>query len=606
MHDWQHLGLEGPTTDLATIKRAYARRLRDTRPDDDAQAYQTLREAYDRLLQRARWSAAARPMQAAERTAASAADDGVEAPPRPQPEAMAEGAEAASDTPAGTTLTATCDTAPAANSIKTESTAAPAPANEADARRIADDRTAGPDAAAPAPAPASAPAPPSAPAPNLTPAQLQDQLAAICAQGRDAVEAWLPELTRQLHLLPLALQAEASARMADFVLRSPHLPESLLRLLCNHFSWLDDFRTARLIGAGRAEALHEALAGLERGVTDATLLSRYAETLAFNELVSAGRSLRSLAVATLLHSVLRRQLTQAGQALLQRFGIDAARQRRLTRQLASAEQIHMVGVSALIFAVALLLTQDLQRAALGFGVALIIALPGLFIQLYLLRLLYGLRVFTSLPARWARAFKSPRWRAALPWAAISLLAAGMAAIAAADAFLLPPLGALGLLLMVLGLLHGLPATLDQAIVAAALWLYAVMTLKLSSALAHSLLLLWVLAGMHVNLSRLYRIRWLEGTAWRFHSKLLEAMLLATIGLPTLLSRLTETLGYKRVLYALALAASPLYVDQVPQGAGRWPLMPGALVAALALLALCHNRALKLGRRLLARDAHLYH
>ena len=54
MQDWQHLGLEGPSTDLATIKRAYAKRLRTTRPDDDAEAYQALREAYDRMVQRAR------------------------------------------------------------------------------------------------------------------------------------------------------------------------------------------------------------------------------------------------------------------------------------------------------------------------------------------------------------------------------------------------------------------------------------------------------------------------------------------------------------------------------------------------------------------------
>lgn len=54
MEDWQRLGLEAPSQDSAEIKRAYAKRLRVTRPDDDPQAYQALREAYDRLLADAR------------------------------------------------------------------------------------------------------------------------------------------------------------------------------------------------------------------------------------------------------------------------------------------------------------------------------------------------------------------------------------------------------------------------------------------------------------------------------------------------------------------------------------------------------------------------
>lgn len=55
-NDWALLGLE-PTSDLAAIKKAYALKLKVTRPDDDAAAYQALREAYGRAQDWARWQA---------------------------------------------------------------------------------------------------------------------------------------------------------------------------------------------------------------------------------------------------------------------------------------------------------------------------------------------------------------------------------------------------------------------------------------------------------------------------------------------------------------------------------------------------------------------
>ncbi|HEY8879703.1 MAG TPA: hypothetical protein VIN03_19190 [Roseateles sp.] len=51
--DWVLLGI-APTPESAAIKKAYALKLRVTRPDDDAEAYQALRGAYERALQWAR------------------------------------------------------------------------------------------------------------------------------------------------------------------------------------------------------------------------------------------------------------------------------------------------------------------------------------------------------------------------------------------------------------------------------------------------------------------------------------------------------------------------------------------------------------------------
>ena len=52
---WSDLGIE-PTGDRIAIKRAYAARLKVTRPDDNADAYQALRNAYERALEHARWA----------------------------------------------------------------------------------------------------------------------------------------------------------------------------------------------------------------------------------------------------------------------------------------------------------------------------------------------------------------------------------------------------------------------------------------------------------------------------------------------------------------------------------------------------------------------
>ena len=48
--DCWHILQIAPTSDERAIKRAYAKLLKTTRPDDDAEGYQRLREAFDEAL----------------------------------------------------------------------------------------------------------------------------------------------------------------------------------------------------------------------------------------------------------------------------------------------------------------------------------------------------------------------------------------------------------------------------------------------------------------------------------------------------------------------------------------------------------------------------
>lgn len=55
MNVWTILGIRA-STDEREIKRAYAARLKTTRPEDDPQAFQALRDAYEAALQLARYA----------------------------------------------------------------------------------------------------------------------------------------------------------------------------------------------------------------------------------------------------------------------------------------------------------------------------------------------------------------------------------------------------------------------------------------------------------------------------------------------------------------------------------------------------------------------
>lgn len=52
---WSVLGLTGPTGDVKQVKRAYAAKLKVTRPDDNPEGFRNLRAAFDNAKQRIAW-----------------------------------------------------------------------------------------------------------------------------------------------------------------------------------------------------------------------------------------------------------------------------------------------------------------------------------------------------------------------------------------------------------------------------------------------------------------------------------------------------------------------------------------------------------------------
>jgi hypothetical protein len=507
MEDWQVLGLAEPTDELALIKRSYAARLKVTRPDDDALAYQALREAYDRMVAWARHQQAVR---AEAQVAATAAD-----PP------------------------------PVASVAPIE------PAIEPDVMSVS----------------AEMPA-----AQSLSPEALCELVTRTVPQGPDALEALVPVLRRHLNDLPLGQEAEASARFADLVLRTPLLPSALLLMLQAHFDWLDDFRTVRLIGAWRAQALQDALAGLKRPLTDEQLLRKHADLVAMQALLERGHSMRSLLLATLMGLSLQRQIAAAGPSLMARIGFDAGLLAQLVRTLKIGEWMRTLAVALAIFVLGAIITLDPGEAATGTWRAVGVTVGTVIPLLLVFGLLYGMRRRGNvLPPAWI-----PRWRRMAPWYGVAmLLGAALVWQYGPDGYE-PAVPLLAIILLLAGLMLGAPQEPQDVLLAAALGGYLMFSLQLQGFPAGVLSVAWVLAGMHIHLQR----RWTPGERLYADTEGRVAMLLlATVLLPTFFAWMAGRWGSRLMLAALLLALTPALVLHPVEPVFAVPL---ALAAVLGL------------------------
>lgn len=240
---WSELGLDEATTDNVIIKRAYARLLKQARPDDDPEGYQRLREAYDAALEQARWMRHHQALLAAE-----AAEEA-------QPGAAAGEANAA--------RVATLAEGGGAQRIAGEQAeAAPRaegspPPQEGPQPLSAATSDLPPQAGMPGEAPAEA----DEPMPGwFPPEQLVESLLTHWrTEGDQALSGAWPVLVGHLDELPYALRGEASVRFADLVLEHADLPYDFAHALADYFGWLQDFRAEALLGLPRAHALRRHL-----------------------------------------------------------------------------------------------------------------------------------------------------------------------------------------------------------------------------------------------------------------------------------------------------------------------------------------------------------
>lgn len=256
MSFWQILGIEA-TTDLPAIKKAYAARLKHTRPDDDAAAYQSLREAYDLALQHAR-----RPATGDPQMPSMAAVEQVSSARPAQPEQ---------------------EPAPLSEPVPGPGTQ-PLPGNTDAAEPQAQD------------------------AAFIPPRDLAHETLNYLKQaGPDALLNGWPNLRRELDKLPLSQRPDACNWFAQLVIEVPELPPAFARALSEYFAWETDFRAWQWMGQARATALREQLDQLEsRFYPDPAFRQYYGQIALFGQLVQQLAKWRIYLLAMLAPSRLAR------------------------------------------------------------------------------------------------------------------------------------------------------------------------------------------------------------------------------------------------------------------------------------------------------------
>ncbi|WP_431264215.1 hypothetical protein ACQ859_00935 [Roseateles chitinivorans] len=547
--DCARVGLTDPSTDLGEIKRAYAKTLRKTRPDDDAQAYQALREAYDRLVAHAR-----RHQQAAE---APTPEVDLPLPPGDQAVAAVEATAApdvavAADVDAGRVAAAR-----EASLAKLPPLPLPRDDDDASPRALPVAREQPAVRHAPRPGPETPPVPA-----WRTPESLCEELLQLRRQGQPRLVAAVPSLREALLAMPLEAQDHASMCFAHLILETHgELPVGMIDLLRDHFGWEQDFRTERRLGAERAAALLELLREFPRPVTDPAVLREFGPTAAVARLAGSmqgrDRSIASLAAA-LMGYAFHLHLHHAGGFLLRRLGADRAEQQAALLLIKRVQAWQFLLMLALFFGLHLATGLDWPHAVSRTVVAGV-ALPlGILVFDTLMgSLRNGRQQIAESPLGRLRVGRLPHlWS----WIGAALVAAsGIAGHVDIQFPMQDPVHAwlvpLAILAALVGVMLAMPDDLATGMTQTALYLYLMLLPGALAPLPAGLLAAWLLAGPMVLRAGLYT----PNPVWRLqaarpHGGWPALAALMTVGLPVLTSWLAQIAGLRMTLGAILLAS----------------------------------------------------
>lgn len=547
--DWERLGL-GPTRDIPAIKRAYALQLRTTRPDDDAQAYQALREAYERAQYWARYVPDDEELEAD--TAAEDADTDTDTEDRAD-----EGA-------AGEALAAQTSPGPAVNGSSGGEAQVESPHAELPAATTAPDGDSTPSWQQEAELPA-----------DETPEALVDRsYHRWRGEGTEALlQAW-PSLEAALDRLPLVRRPEASARFADLVISCPELPPEFMQRLQQHFGWLGDFRIDRMIGTARAEALRQALADVVVvPVQDPQVLQQFAPLRGLHRLLQRRWPVHAWLYAALLGWPLWRQMAEAGPRLLRGLGIEADDQKKLGRAFDVALWARLLLMAGLLLGACALITGGNwveAIAATATTAAGSVAVLGA-------ALIVGTKVSEFLQARASQSDAIGRWlqRGRGPWLGLATGAASIGLYAWARV-LDSPFGpwAAGALLTFLSIVFFWPLRPDLGVVAAATWGFLVACLM---RIAPAGTYFFVMVGA-AGLATLIAVQHAEGR-WEFPFRR-WAWVIAIVIVQVVRHAQQGAIAFWITAGMCSVAAALLTLSRAPIDGYRSAMLPMALAAGV--------------------------
>lgn len=366
-------------------------------------------------------------------------------------------------------------------------------------------------------------------------------------------------------------------------------PVEILQVLFEHFEWDRDLRAERELGADLALRLRWlAEERLDRPIEEPHLRQPSGDILRFSRLMNGRRPLwvRKALLMTALKPVLEFQLERMSPSLLRRAGWAAPSMSTQWQRLEWAAKV----VSALV----ILLTVYLVYAALSLswteglsktynGVNRSLTEAGYCVIATLV--VWGIRRWGPWPWLAQRLPLRPdRWRWLLPCLGLGLLA--LAAVAAVlHAYTdQRPVVRVGLL-VIAGLFLALPRSFTLSAVSLMLYSFLFPPLHPLHNVISPILMLWIVAG-----AQAYELGWFrpgarlpEAPLWRSPPLGLSGwLLMATVGLPTLVTWIADRAGYYPMLWVFLLALAPAHQRDGVTGPVQVTALMLALVAVLGL------------------------